>query len=286
MVAIDGTSKLVVLILAGIFTICPWAVAQDNSQLEPDVVAEVCAQEATPSFGFDGHLYSTFLIARFAGIDGTNAFTLAYYSQYPDEDSTFKATSFFIGYPNWRADVREVMHSLHGGGRDAIDARRAALKKFIKDSLGQDPPNYWQAGLMIHAFADSYSHTKEPLGDSDQKAYGSIFGHLHQWKKPDQIARQQVFPKYRETATQLYDILEVEGAGDKEQLTEFLNTIEELTCEGWCWGSDVDRVEKAIIDASYTAGSFSESWYECIEKRARPLRKEEVQVVFDRIKQN
>ena len=57
MVAIDGTSKLVVLILAGIFAICPWAEAQDNSQLEPDVVAEVCAQEATPSFGPDGHLW-------------------------------------------------------------------------------------------------------------------------------------------------------------------------------------------------------------------------------------
>jgi len=285
MVAIDGTPKLVVLILAGIFAICPLAAARNNSQLEPDVVAYVCAQEATPSFGPDGHLYSTFLIARYAGIDGANAYTLAYYSQYPDLDSTFKATSLFIGYPNWRSDVREVLHSLHGSEREAIDARREALKNFIKDSLSQDPPNYWQAGLMIHAFADAYSHTKKPLGDPDQKAYGSVIGHLHHWKKPDQIARQEVFPKYREFAEQLYDILELKGAGDKEQLTEFLNTIEELACENGCSGSDVERVEAAIMAASYTTGSFSESWYECIEERARPLRKEEVQGVLDRVKE-
>ena len=284
MVAIDGTPKLVVLILAGIFAICSLAEAQDNSLLEPDVVAEVCACETDPTFGFDGHLYSTFLIARYAGIDGANAYTLAYYSQYPDLDKNFKAISLLRGSRSWRSDVKKVLHSLHGGERDAIDARREALKNFIKDSLSQDPPNYWQAGLMIHAFADAYSHTKKPLGDPNQKAYGSVIGHLHHWKKPDQIARQEVFPKYREFAEQLYYILELKGAGDKEQLTEFLNTIEELACESWCWGSDVDRVEEAIIDASYTTGSFSESWYECIEKRARPLRKEEVQVVFDRIK--
>jgi hypothetical protein len=95
-----------------------------------------------------------------------------------------------------------------------------------------------------------------------------------------------VFPKYREFADQVYDILEVEGAGNKEQLTEFLDTIGALTCEGWCWDSDVKRVKKAIIGASRTSGGFNETWYKCIEKRARPLRKEEVQVVFDRIKQD
>ena len=280
MVAINGTPKLIALVLAGIFAIDLLVEVQDNPLLEPDVVAEVCASEIAQPFGPDGHLFSTLLIARYAGIDEANAYTLAYYSQYPDLDSNFKATSLFIFAPNWRSDVREVLHSLHGGEREAIDARREVLKNFIKDSIHQDPPNYWQAGLMIHAFADAYSHTKEPLGDPDQRAYGSVIGHLHHWKKPDQIARQKVFPKYREFAEQLYDILALGSVAGKQQLTEFLNTIEALACDGWCWGSEVDRVEEAI----YTTGSFNESWYKCIEERARPLREEEVQGVFDRVK--
>lgn len=40
----------------------------------------------------DGHKYTTFLIARYAGIKQVDAYTLTYYSQYPDIDKRYEAT--------------------------------------------------------------------------------------------------------------------------------------------------------------------------------------------------
>jgi hypothetical protein len=282
MTAISSRFKFIVLFLMAFYLILFFAQSLNGSQLEPDVVSESCFPD--PSFTTDGHLYSTYLVARYEGINQIDAYTLAYYSEYPDIDGNFKATSAFIFSPHWRSDVRKVLHSLHGGDLDAIEVRRKALKMALSDSLNQAPPNYWQAGLIVHAFGDAYSHTTKELGDPNQEAYGSIICHLHHWKTPDQIARRKVFPKYREFIEQLYNVIDVEGGADSGLLTEFLNTIEGLACKNGCEREDIELVEQAIFDASFDDGTFYKKWYDGFKKGARHFRTQYVKRLIDSIK--
>jgi hypothetical protein len=59
-----------------------------------------------------GHFYTTYLVARSAGLGDDAAFKLAYWSQYTDQDLMYNATSNFLNL-DW--DIGKHLHSLTGG---------------------------------------------------------------------------------------------------------------------------------------------------------------------------
>ncbi len=90
---------------------------------------------------------------------------ISYYSQYPDIDSDYAAVPVSLKYLllpwrwKWRNDITGTLHSLHGGNHQDIIKRRIKIQKTLHETL-HDPTLDWLSGLIIHAYADSFSHTK------------------------------------------------------------------------------------------------------------------------------
>jgi hypothetical protein len=267
--------------------------AQAESIYYPGEVSKKCSstESSRSSFMQDGHKYTTYLIARYAGIDEVDAYTLTYYSQYPDIDKRYEATPVALKYLfpwqwQWRSDIMGVLHSLHGGKRQTVLARREVLGTLISKTLKSNSQQYWQAGLMIHALADAYSHTKHQFGSLNQTAYGTVFGHALHLHHPDQIAQPEVFPKYAAYVKQLFGILSNQGKGDNVKLENYLAELKSLICKSRAICSEIKAKEMSsrIVDISKDEGSFSNEWFECIASKARPLTKIQVQAVINKIK--
>lgn len=189
----------------------------------------------TQAFFYDenGHKYTTYLVAKMAGISDTNAYILTYYSQYPDLDRRYDAVSVslkFTGVPwkwGWRSDITEELHSLHGGNNASVQFRRQLLAKLIQQKL-KDPTveNLKEAGLLIHAFGDSFAHTKGEFNGGKEKAYGQLVGHLFDGHKPDDFWRAENFPKYQAYVSTLYHTLQPEhNPTGEDELKTYLNGL-------------------------------------------------------------
>ena len=258
-------------------------IADNGLKYAPETVAEDCLEDlgGTKFFGRDGHLYSTYLVARYAGVPPSHAYTLAYYSEYPDIDVNYKAG---FGVLSWQRQVNNYLHSLHGGKRDAVEVRRIALENGIYDQYHQEKPGMWSSGVMLHAFADAYAHTKLPYKNQNQTAYGTTWGHVSNGFKPDQIAQPEVFPKYAAYVKRLFNILKIEGMANEQLLVNFLQDVEALVCEKSCTNDEIKIVERKIIAIAYDEGTFREIWFQCIESNARPVEKYEMENVINFIK--
>jgi hypothetical protein len=147
----------------------------------------------------DGHFYAVFIIARLNGYSENEAYRLAYYTQYPDQDQSYDAIPAGIRlYTRTSRDVpydtsiQAILHSLHGGGPGAVAARRRCL-----ESLLQDTKNFetWERGLIAHALGDSFAHTRGQRGEG--AAYGVPLGHKDDGTAPDRPnTRPLVFAEY------------------------------------------------------------------------------------------
>ncbi|MCC6230521.1 MAG: RHS repeat-associated core domain-containing protein [Phycisphaerales bacterium] len=119
--------------------------------------------DPTGLFAEAGHYYTTFIAAVCAGKSITEAQTLAYYSQYPDEVADLDAASLYKDFAyrrkrntvedNWMMDVQMYLHSLRGS-TTSPECLRECLHKLVSDST---LPR-WLRGLIIHAFGDSFAH--------------------------------------------------------------------------------------------------------------------------------
>lgn len=81
--------------------------------------------------------------------------------------------------------ISEVLHSMHGGDAGAVCDRRRCLAKVLRRALADGRPT-WQIGIIIHAFGDSFAHTRE----SDGSAYSYPTGHAADGKWPDVIGNR------------------------------------------------------------------------------------------------
>ena len=176
----------------------------------------------------DGHGNTTAIVARFAGHNDISAKRLAYFSQAPDELwARYSAPSVAIwgwlpGTWGYRKRVFDTLHSLHGGDADAVIKRQKKLSIILTDQMTRNAKS-WRTGLIIHALADSYAHTK---GEGvNVRAYGPPAGHAFAWKeKPDEINRR---PKlYKKYVKKLFRALSNSNS-DPTKLTSFFNGLDQ-----------------------------------------------------------
>lgn len=179
-------------------------------------------------FGPEGHMNTTYVVARIAGNSERTSLRLSHFSQAPDDLAfAYSAPSVAIwgalAPPAWgyRHRIVNVLHSLHGGNTSEVAARRANLKKLISEIKhfgGKD----WKIGFLIHAYGDSYAHVKGDLGH--EMAYGELVGHgFDHSMHPDEI--EEHVPNYLVYVRNLYDALET-TKGNRPELNRFIKEVE------------------------------------------------------------
>lgn len=192
----------------------------------------------------DGHRYTTFVVARLAGWRVNSALELAWGSQLPDEFDDLKATHNAIEWFNGDRprQIMRVLHSLHGSD---VAKRRAGLARYVAQMLKNGIED-WKIGVVIHAFADSFAHTK--IVDSKEVAYDAPFGHLLDGHKPDHVP---LFPaKFIDYVEALYACLalrsqeEAKGAGRVVEIAHLVDFDERIKRIA----SDLDYDDKAMRD--------------------------------------
>jgi hypothetical protein len=204
---------------------------------EQSLIGKVCGTSMDGAkYKSDGHLDTTYLIARYAGWDALSAAQLAYFSQAPDdfpiEYSAPSGTARLFLLQFDRAHLlSSVLHSLHGGGTDDVQARQRNLAALLNAQLAghrgeQNFVDMWKAGFAIHAMGDSYAHV---WGINQQQAgqmsYNPVVGHiLDGWVRgnPDIIGDN--VDNYERFARALFDVLAMPGA-DREALDAYLDDV-------------------------------------------------------------
>lgn len=256
-----------------------------KSDKEPMAAALECAKETSKSYLPDGHIYTTLSIADIGGYEKFRQWTLSYYSQYPDIDPDYEATPVSIKYLltpwkwEWRNDITGALHSLHGGGREKIDVRR----KNIQDTLGvtlKKPQQDWLSGLLIHAYADTYSHTKNRFNAENEQAYNVWIGHAIPTllgKSPDNIKSETNEPKYLGYITDLYNTIKTNDNTD--EFIKFKHFVDELKCEkGECPNFF------ALFHNKPLTSSGIDVFTDCMNKTSRQLSAKEIKIAIDYIK--
>ncbi|HRJ10185.1 MAG TPA: RHS repeat-associated core domain-containing protein, partial [Prosthecobacter sp.] len=192
-------------------------------------------------WGEAGHFWTTYGVAVAAGLPPQKAFTLAYYSQVPDEHvaldawslwksdgntaSMFRTTNRretlnYIGegrdLHDWSMAVQRNIHSLHGGDAEAVRRRQGDLRQMVQNGGSSD----MERGLLIHAYGDSYAHV-----NASGSAYST--GNGHGWDSrsnatdPDLIGNRP--QRHRDHMGELYSALN-EGGGKPELLDSLVET--------------------------------------------------------------
>jgi RHS repeat-associated protein len=200
-------------------------------------------------FAEAGHFWTTYAVGVAAGLKPQQAFRTAYYAQLPDEHAGTDAYSLGIstnfvmrrtdegkataatvrayigngrGMNQWRDNVMDGLHSLHGGGNEAVSNRQTALHNLVKNEKSD-----MHRGLMIHAYGDSYAHTHGKQGDL--QAYPVPNGHALNSKigvDPDIISNSS--GKYAAYAGGLFNALNT-GKGNRDMLNNIVATAQSMT---------------------------------------------------------
>lgn len=227
----------------------------------------------------DGHLYTTLKVSLESGIPMDRALMLSYYTQYPDIDKNYEATPVaiksFLWLPawSWRDVVTGKLHSLHGGERSVIDARRQELKDALNTSL-QDETMDWYSGLLIHALGDAYAHTHGGYAASDEKAYGKVFGHALDSlfnKSPDEVCKSRNTAKYIGYLQALREAFGSPVSTTREE-------VDKSCAAGQfsAFGPRIDWDESVPTDKK---SNDAENFLKCMNKTVRPLNVDEVKLV-------
>ncbi len=260
-----------------------------EGEKEPQEAAKYCATQLTEPYLPDGHLYTTLSVIDIAGYDDTRQLIISYYSQYPDIDLDYEAVSVSLKYLllpwkwEWRNNLTGVLHSLHGGTRSAIDKRRRKIQDVLSNTL-KDPQLDWLSGLIIHAYADSYSHTKNKFNSEYEKAYDVWIGHIIPsllGESPDNIKNELNESKFLGYMSSFYTLVKLDNKNDQE-FVAFKNYIDDLKCtSGQCPNFHAlyngDDIEKSSRIDKFTI---------CMNLTSRQLTKEEVQEAIDLIIKN
>nr|WP_314523992.1 hypothetical protein [uncultured Acinetobacter sp.] len=234
-------------------------------------------------YDYIGHQDTTYIIANIAGQDTKNTLALSYFSQYPDADKKFdaivNAVKNKIPYANdkFTQDAVVKLHSLHGGDSTAIKNRRNNLEKLISGYL-KNSDDTWKAGLLIHSFGDAYAHTKGNFGTTKEQAFGPDVGHLFHsifGDDPDKVVRKANQDKYFAYIDRLFELLKTDYAS-QDRLNKFKNEISNSKC------TTEECLEQEVF---FRHGALNlNDFTSCMDENMKPLSKEQVQDVMDRIK--
>lgn len=270
------------LILTPIFLLISTSLYADQ-KLSPVKATDVCMLRLSDKYTKYGHSYTTFKIAELAGRNEKDKLILTYFSQYPDEDKEYDAIVNaiknkipFLGGEFSRDAVRKL-HSLHGGGRAIIDGRRKSLENAITVNL-KNQNDLWKAGLLIHAYADTYAHTDGKYGAKDEKAFGPFAGHAFHsifGTDPDKFTNKDNIPKYSAYVDHLFNLLKTSDADEKGFLN-YKTLINNNDCK-----SDQCFMNKALPKTSIEKITL---FKDCMDENMRSLTKKEVQGVLNQIK--
>lgn len=272
-------------VISGIaFSLAACASNPITGTLDPVQASAKCLGEIPPPFLPDGHLYTTLSIASIAGLPDERQLALAYFSQYPDLDHDYEAVPVSVKYLflphkwNWRNDIAGKLHSLHGGDKAAIDARREEIRTALSNVL-VDPAKDWMAGLLIHALGDTYAHTKNNFGSPDEKAYGVWIGHALPTlfcTSPDDIKVPQNESKYLGYITDLYKVFGGRAATDPE-FQNFYKFVDQLECKG----GQCPNFHALYHGQADTQSARIDQFESCMNNNMRQLTVAEVQSVMD-----
>lgn len=152
-----------------------------------------------------GHINTTLIIAKLAGLSPELTHDLSVYCQIPDYHK-FKLR-YSAGTPLWgwlegkgkdAKLIATLLHGFHGGDADEVRRRQRVFSSYVRQQMqnGDEP---WKIGIAIHAFGDSYAHTFDD-GENGRCAYGYPLGHGLDFLfcvKPDYISQHsQVYFDY------------------------------------------------------------------------------------------
>lgn len=255
---------------------------------EPLSAAEHCMKQL-PSHQLellpDGHLYTTLAIANIVGYNEPRQFLLSYYSQYPDIDTDYEAVPVALKYLllpwkwEWRNGIIGVLHSQHGGCRSAIDKRRQNIRNALSQTL-PDPQLDWLSGLLIHAYGDSYAHTKNAFDSEEERAYNVWIGHALPslfGQNPDSIKTEIGEPKYLAYITALYSDLKLDINTD-QAFAYFKDFVDQLECDdGECPNFH------ALYNNHPVGNARIDEFIQCMNKTSRQLSKKEVRKAMNLI---
>ncbi|MFQ5439446.1 MAG: hypothetical protein ACE5DK_11530 [Paracoccaceae bacterium] len=172
-----------------------------------------------------GHINTTLIIARLAGIEKQLAQQIAIHCQLPD----YYKMTYSAGTPLWAwiegkgkdAEViSKILHGFHGGDQAEVERRQRFFRDLVREQMkrGEDA---WKIGFAVHAFGDAYAHTY--LDDSGARhAYGFPMGHgldLLFCVKPDHISQHPHL--YLDYCAALFWALCGEEAADSVEFTGF-----------------------------------------------------------------
>lgn len=247
----------------------------------PPIEAAMKCVNKSPQGEFveDGHLYTTLSISEITKYLDLRKMTISYYSQYPDIDLDYEAVPVSLKYLlvpwewEWRNDITGSLHSLHGGKRVAIDERRNNIKNSLASTL-KDHNLDWLSGLIIHAYADSFAHTKNSYGSNEEEAYGVWIGHAIPsmfGNSPDDIKKEDNEPKYLGYIDHLYNTFKTDNENQKE-FDEFKDYVDKLNCDG----GKCPNFHALFYD-DIQAGKRVVKFTECMNKNSRKLTVFEVQ---------
>lgn len=251
---------------------------------EPLEAAQYCTNKVR-TFLPDGHLYTTLSIIDIADYDDSRKMTISYYSQYPDIDPDYEAVPVSFKYLplpwkwEWRNDITGSLHSLHGGNKVAINQRRNNIKQSLLKTL-KDPKLDWLSGLIIHAYGDSFAHTKNDFNSEEEQAYNVWIGHAISsifGNSPDDIKQKENEPKYLAYISDLYMTVKTNDNND-EKFNEFRSFVDNLECRG-----GVCPNFHALYTDSPKDDSRIDQFTACMNKTARALKVSEVQQAMDLI---
>ncbi|MDJ0826320.1 MAG: hypothetical protein QNJ16_12520 [Rhodobacter sp.] len=231
----------------------------------------VCSETAHDfqvEYTITGHAFTVGILANYAELDKrlgeSNADLerqLVFYAQAPDAYKyrymAFPAPQLkLLHNPTEAKRLLRVLHALHGMRGEALQKRRDHLRKALIWHLHSDEaksnPEPWKIGLLLHAYADTFSHT---CTFCDQEtAYGPVLGHVY-WPSADKIGKYpEKFKRYTKTTL---SALTLDDTG-AEKLDRLLSRIDEIARDG---GSEADI--RAYLGAEYAKTGYTIGAQEC-----------------------
>lgn len=261
----------------------------------PDKVSKLCEDEIKdPANKYSTKEYyaSTYIVARLAGYKELDAYTLAFYSRYPEFDTNFSAKH--LEYVNmftpwrwdWRDDVKDTLHALHGGGSEKIEKRRKHLEAATTKLLGKRKPNFWNAGIMLHTYADSFMHIEEDEGETVAKE--GLIGSPHRLFVGERLTNPETLKNYFNYTDNLFMLLNKanKNQGNPRAYANFKAQMQSLACkpDGDCDDPEYQKMDELLKNLSGQL-NYNLTIFNCMRDKARLLYESEMKEIMENMRE-
>jgi|GEM_PF-2479725 len=206
-----------------------------------------------------GHINTTLIIAKIAGLSPELTRDISIFCQIPDYHK-FKLR-YSAGTPIWgwlegKGDnaklIATLLHGFHGGDAPEVLRRQKIFHSIVRQQI-RDQIEPWKIGFSVHAFGDSYAHT---FVDAQQNrcAYGYPLGHGLDFifcVKPDYISQHSEL--YFEYCAGLYTALTGKPAAENFEFLAFVGGFKAILTSSHFDTLNVEEQEYIISDYIVTA---------------------------------